>query len=839
MRASNYSSCAYILGLIGSLCSFHIIYSSSLDKRPPSFKGKKEYSIDHSSSFRKSKYNPEKRQMRPRATPLGLERMFSFIRQGSPQNALNELDRINLFHSTKSISIPNTTASSTSVSSSMQLSQTHYHELIKELGEQGYLRECDEVLVRMKTQNIRPTVLTFNHLISRSAQWQQTSRAQRYFQDMEKENIRPDVRIYNCLINSYTKNGDLDQAKIILDQMKKNRISPTVVTFNTLIDGVVRLKQKQSNMSKVDQALSILSSMEEHNIKPNVRTYSSLIHVYCDNGMPDKGYELLLQMRDKHGMIPPYVSFSILVHSYGQEGDLSKAFEILHYMKSAGYMPNVTTLSSLIAACGKHRFLNLAFSLYNDMWMSTNAQDLPNAITCSSLIDSCLKQGEVDRALSVLNDMRQHGVALTQITYTSLMCELTKLKRYDLIQELTSDPSGKKNKSDTSQNKEFNTLQNQVNKEANVRDTQVISSSQNPSSQLSSSGYVTPSSSFGRRVMEYEALKREGRAPAPEFFQTLMKTLYSETLQRPPITISPTTTTSGTNTGATTPVLIDSRVTDSLPISVHTDSKTAISSTSTSASGSNTRRTDDLFRLYLVFQEMRGSGVQPDIVAYNMLINAAAGAGALDNVLETVETMQREGISPDVITYTSIIKAAGINGGHGMVSLAEEIFETMQQRTNHFSSYVEPSLLTFERLIQTHLRARTAAPTATTPASLSSSLESNATSGSNCSLPVSSSSSSQHGVNTQRVWELFQDMKFRGIRPNIAIYRYVIKATLLENDISRALTLVNEVRQGESSNSQVTFDPKIWTSVMNACVSNNRTKEADTLWAELNSRGNI
>lgn len=36
-------------------------------------------------------------------------------------------------------------------------------------------------------------------------------------------------------------------------------------------------------------------------------------------------------------------------------------------------------------------------------------------------------------------------------------------------------------------------------------------------------------------------------------------------------------------------------------------------------------RRDSLFRLYLVFQEMRDSGVQPDRVAYNMLLNACAG----------------------------------------------------------------------------------------------------------------------------------------------------------------------------------------------------------------------
>lgn len=328
-------------------------------------------------------------------------------------------------------------------------------------------------------------------------------------------------------------------------------------------------------------------------------------------------------------------------------------------------------------------------------------------------------------------------------------------------------------------------------------------------------------SSFDRQVREYEALKKQGRAPAPEFYQTLLKSLYSETLQKP--SVVPVTS----DTTSSTPIP-DGNIAGTQAKAVDARTKPGIS-----------RRNDDLFRLYLVFQEMRDSGVQPDIVAYNMLINAAAGAGALDNVLETVEMMQREGVSPDVITYTSIIKAAGINGGPGTVALAEEIFATMQQRTNHFSSYVEPSLLTFERLIQTHMRAKVAA------SSLSPSQQKD-------SIPTYSSKSevtdfstrqsitgANHGVDTRRVWELFQDMKSRGIRPNLAIYRYVVKAVLLEENVSRAMSLVDEIRRGESADPNLTFDGKIWNSVLNVCVATHRGTDAEILRNELmnKSRG--
>lgn len=114
-------------------------------------------------------------------------------------------------------------------------------------------------------------------------------------------------------------------------------------------------------------------------------------------------------------------------------------------------------------------------------------------------------------------------------------------------------------------------------------------------------------------------------------------------------------------------------------------------------------RHDELFRLYLVFQEMRFAGVKADAAVYNTLVNACASAGDVEKALETVEVMQSDGVPPDVITYTSLIKASLYNGGAGSIAFAEDIFESMQQRTNHFSSYVEPNEITFQKLIQTHL----------------------------------------------------------------------------------------------------------------------------------------
>lgn len=71
---------------------------------------------------------------------------------------------------------------------------------------------------------------------------------------------------------------------------------------------------------------------------------------------------------------------------------------------------------------------------------------------------------------------------------------------------------------------------------------------------------------------------------------------------------------------------------------------------------------DNLFRVFLVFQEMRSRGVRPDLRAYNALVNTCADLGEFDRALGVVRQMVDDdhggGLQPDAVTYTSLIKAA-------------------------------------------------------------------------------------------------------------------------------------------------------------------------------------
>jgi pentatricopeptide repeat protein len=53
-----------------------------------------------------------------------------------------------------------------------------------------------------------------------------------------------------------------------------------------------------------------------------------------------------------------------------------------------------------------------------------------------SLVDLCLKTRQVDRAFGVIRDMRERSLPLNEVTYTSLIHELTQLGQLERIVEV-------------------------------------------------------------------------------------------------------------------------------------------------------------------------------------------------------------------------------------------------------------------------------------------------------------------------------------------------------------------------------------------------------------------
>lgn len=107
------------------------------------------------------------------------------------------------------------------------------------------------------------------------------------------------------------------------------------------------------------------------------------------------------------------------------------------------------------------------------------------------------------------------------------------------------------------------------------------------------------------------------------------------------------------------------------------------------------------------------------------------------------------------------------------VNIAEEIFNSMQQRTNHFSTYIAPNQLTYQRLIQTHWTA----------------------------VSLLSNMSNEMELikdHVDRIWSLYDTMRLHQMSPGPQIYGCCIRAARWQRNLERGLTVLDHIRKDSS-----------------------------------------
>mmetsp|Transcript_4846 Transcript_4846/g.8451 ORF Transcript_4846/g.8451 Transcript_4846/m.8451 type:complete len:368 (-) Transcript_4846:199-1302(-) len=103
-----------------------------------------------------------------------------------------------------------------------------------------------------------------------------------------------------------------------------------------------------------------------------------------------------------------------------------------------------------------------------------------------------------------------------------------------------------------------------------------------------------------------------------------------------------------------------------------------------------------LLRVFMLFMEMKNSGLQPDRVAYNSLMHACASAGDSKRAVKVLASMRSQGIDPDVVSYTSLMRACCVEGN------LDRAFDVLQALQN---DGLVASNLTYVTLIGGCLRA--------------------------------------------------------------------------------------------------------------------------------------
>lgn len=77
------------------------------------------------------------------------------------------------------------------------------------------------------------------------------------------------------------------------------------------------------------------------------------------------------------------------------------------------------------------------------------------------------------------------------------------------------------------------------------------------------------------------------------------------------------------------------------------------------------------------FQELPGNlGIVPDVVSYNIIVNAFCEMGSLDSALSVLDEMEKVGLEPDLITFNTLLNAFYQSGSYAD---GEKIWDLMKK----------------------------------------------------------------------------------------------------------------------------------------------------------------
>jgi len=301
--------------------------------------------------------------------------------------------------------------------------------------------------------------------------------------------------------------------------------------------------------------------------------------------------------------------------------------------------------TSAIKACGRAGRLDTAVTLFHTM-QKFGAK--PNTVTCGCLTDCLLKSKDyevryVDETVRVMRYMKDEGLEPSEVMYTSLMSAATRLakvenkRRGKLVLLDFGDGGG------------------------DVGDLAGDGNDDGGETIVGGEG-LDYRSSRGKEGDVADAIVGESEEAEPtkalEIYTELILSLVS------PTTVAPTTTAAfdGFGSSATN----DGR--SSNPNTTEQQQATTTATTNAPAEEANAL----LVKVFLVFQEMKASGSDPDLACYNALLQACARAGDTARLMDVMQRIQGDGFHPNNKSWREMLRGAA---KARRSDVAEEIWE--------------------------------------------------------------------------------------------------------------------------------------------------------------------
>ena len=547
----------------------------------------------------------------------------------------------------------------------------------------------------------------------------------------------PGIRECNAALAAFGDGGDLLRALKLFVKMRKatgliqrnpegivQRVpTPSLVTYSTIMSRALRLGKpvvalrlwklmrqqadfytnlKSSTSISPASSTTLLPIPSSQPIVPDVKAANILMNCYAKMGDVPSALELLEQMKTGNGsdvpaMEPNLITYNTVLDACHKAGDLDTALQLKDTLLQKGLHPDATTYTTLIASVARKANAisgandpTIAFSLLQEM-RTCNIR--PNGMTYSALIDACGRCQRSDLALKglrlmmqqkeqeqsyVANQTSKHTLPNEVGAWTAAIHACAKASRMDSAVKL------------------FYAMPN-----FGVYPNTVTCGCLTDG--LLRSGRTADTLDVLRYMKKYRI------APSEVMYTSLMNSagkLVQFENEQQNVRLSGAASTASTNSDEEFP-LDDSGATKG--IEVYTELLTSLMTRPKKSSKKSNKDDDsssELMRIFLVVQEMKNVGAQPDLACYNTLLKACAKAGDVQRAQGVLQDiLQAEDIEPNDNSWRHTIRAAGKAGRSDIaISTWKNALELRNQEKDKRREW-RPSVGTFSALISALLHS--------------------------------------------------------------------------------------------------------------------------------------
>ncbi|XP_020086784.1 putative pentatricopeptide repeat-containing protein At5g43820 [Ananas comosus] len=296
-----------------------------------------------------------------------------------------------------------------------------HNVILRALGRRKFFEFFDEILQRMKENEIEPNSKTLEILIDSFVAARQVSKAVQLFRSLEEIGAKRDTESFNILLECLCRRTHVGIANSLFNTVRENLVFNNR-TYNELIGGWARI-------GRVDKAESCWTMMIDDGLKPDSVTFCRLIEALGRAGRNDEAVDVFEKMEES-GCIRNTMIYNALISNFILVGDLEKSIEYYKDMSRNNCSPDINTYNKLIIAFLKVRRVADALETFDEM---LGRGIIPSTGMATSFIEPLCSFGPPHAAMLMYKKSRKAGCRISLKAYKLLLMRLSRAGKSGMV----------------------------------------------------------------------------------------------------------------------------------------------------------------------------------------------------------------------------------------------------------------------------------------------------------------------------------------------------------------------------------------------------------------------